>query len=324
MSEDDVGCIFLWCCRAKSTNSPKMNHDDKTREDEAVQLTIDCSHHETKIIGMDTEESDKSIEKPNAPSSPQNSNGSEKNEMKLPQKDKASATPSTKDEDKSSVVVTSSVMNVEDEAKHFTDVERFVSRLEGLADIIVKQNDNNNSIPGQSSAVISDISEKPVVNEISLCWLENKQWTIANHTGNKDLVVESKEVDQHVNILGCNNCVVKIVGKVNSITIDDCCKCGIQFDDVVTSLNVTKSNRLQIQVIGFVPSISVNETDGLSLYLSEEASTSPIFTSKCSELNILIPSEDNDGDLKEIFIPEQFCSNWNGEKWITEVTDIMK
>lgn len=316
MSEDDDRCFFLWCCRAKLTNSSEKNSNEKTGEEEAIQLTIG---HDMKTNDINKDGIDKNIAKPNATPSPQNSNGSAKKEVKETVSEKSL----TKEEDKSPVAVALSATNVEeDDLKCLANVEQLVSRLEELADTIVEKNDN--TVAGQSSVVINDESEQPVVVEETSCWLENKQWTIANHNGNKDLVVQNTEVDQHVNIFRCNDSVVKIVGKVDSITIDGCSKCGILFDDVLASLNVANSDRLKIQVLGFVPSVSVNATDGLSLYLSREASTSPIFTSRCSELNILIPSEDDDRDLTEICIPEQFRSYWNGEKWITEVADIMK
>ena len=46
--------------------------------------------------------------------------------------------------------------------------------------------------------------------------------------------------------------------------------------------------------MGTVPTISVEKTDGCQMYLSQEtAGTTEIITAKSSEMNVLIPTDDD-------------------------------
>ena len=53
--------------------------------------------------------------------------------------------------------------------------------------------------------------------------------------------------------------------------------------------------------MGHVPTISVEKTDGCQMYLSKEsAENSEIITAKSSEMNVLVPKPDDDGDFVSV------------------------
>lgn len=106
-----------------------------------------------------------------------------------------------------------------------------------------------------------------------------------------------------------------------------------------------------LKVLGKVPTISINKTEGCQVYLSKESLHCDIVSAKSSEMNILVPQEDDEfvsvadnsvcclwcANLvlkntivrfsfsvlqKEFPVPEQFKTVWDGSKLATEPTEI--
>ncbi|OXB84537.1 UNVERIFIED_CONTAM: hypothetical protein H355_008013, partial [Colinus virginianus] len=150
--------------------------------------------------------------------------------------------------------------------------------------------------------------------------LEGKKWRVEYQEDKNDLVITNTELKQVAYIFKCNKSTLQIKGKINSITIDNCKKFGLVFDNVVGIVEVINSRDIQIQVMGKVPTISINKTEGCHIYLSEESLDCEIVSAKSSEMNILIPQ---DGDYKEFPVPEQFKTAWDGSKLVTEPAEIV-
>ncbi|NXQ81364.1 CAP2 protein, partial [Nyctibius grandis] len=150
--------------------------------------------------------------------------------------------------------------------------------------------------------------------------LEGKKWRVEYQEDKNDLVINDTELKQVAYIFNCNKSTLQIKGKINSITIDNCKKFGLVFDNVVGIVEVINSRDIQIQVMGKVPTISINKTEGCHIYLSEESLDCEIVSAKSSEMNILIPQ---DGDYKEFPVPEQFKTAWDGSKLVTEPAEIV-
>ncbi|NXC13689.1 CAP2 protein, partial [Corythaeola cristata] len=150
--------------------------------------------------------------------------------------------------------------------------------------------------------------------------LEGKKWRVEYQEDKNDLIITNTELKQVAYIFKCNKSTLQIKGKINSITIDNCKKFGLVFDNVVGIVEVINSRDIQIQVMGKVPTISINKTEGCHIYLSEESLDCEIVSAKSSEMNILIPQ---DGDYKEFPVPEQFKTAWDGSKLVTEPAEIV-
>ncbi|XP_059580385.1 adenylyl cyclase-associated protein 2 isoform X2 [Alligator mississippiensis] len=150
--------------------------------------------------------------------------------------------------------------------------------------------------------------------------LEGKKWRVEYQDDKNDLVITDTELKQVAYIFKCNKSTLQIKGKINSITVDNCKKFGLVFDNVVGIVEVINSRDIQIQVMGKVPTISINKTEGCHIYLSEESLDCEIVSAKSSEMNILIPQ---DSDYKEFPVPEQFKTAWDGSKLVTEPAEIM-
>ncbi|XP_047460513.1 adenylyl cyclase-associated protein 2 [Mugil cephalus] len=149
--------------------------------------------------------------------------------------------------------------------------------------------------------------------------LDGKKWRVEYFEQKRDLVIEETELKQVVYVFSCNNSTVQIKGKINSIIIDNCKKLGLVFENVVGIVEIINSKDIQLQVLGTVPTISINKTEGCQVYLSKDSLKCDIVSAKSSEMNIMIPQDD---DYKEFPVPEQFKTVWDGSKLVTEPTEI--
>nr|KAF6381387.1 cyclase associated actin cytoskeleton regulatory protein 2 [Pipistrellus kuhlii] len=161
---------------------------------------------------------------------------------------------------------------------------------------------------------------RPLQKHAPVFELEGKKWRVEYQEDRSDLVISETELKQVAYIFKCDKSTLQIKGKINSITIDNCKKFGLVFDNVVGIVEVINSKDIQMQVMGRVPTISINKTEGCHIYLSEDALDCEIVSAKSSEMNILIPQ---DGDYREFPIPEQFKTAWDGSKLVTEPAEIM-
>lgn len=150
--------------------------------------------------------------------------------------------------------------------------------------------------------------------------LEGKKWKVENQEGAQNLVIEETELKQVVYAYKCNNSTLQVKNKINSITIDNCKKTGLVFDDVVGIVEIINCRDVKIQVLGKVPTISINKTDGCQVYLSNDSLSCEIVSAKSSEMNILVPNKD--GEFTERPVPEQFKTIWDGQKLVTTATEI--
>lgn len=150
--------------------------------------------------------------------------------------------------------------------------------------------------------------------------LEGKKWRVENFEQKHDLVIEETELKQVVYVFGCNNSTLQVKGKINSIIVDNCKKLGLVFENAVGIIEIINSKGIQLQVLGTVPTISINKTEGCQVYLSKASLNCDIVSAKSSEMNILIPTGED--DYREFPVPEQFKTVWDGSKLVTEPTEI--
>ncbi|KAF3833886.1 hypothetical protein F7725_025090 [Dissostichus mawsoni] len=168
--------------------------------------------------------------------------------------------------------------------------------------------------PGNMNSSKATVQKRP-----PLMMLDGKKWRVENFEQKHDLVIEETELKQVVYVFGCNNSTLQIKGKINSIIIDNCKKLGLVFENLVGIVEIINSKSIQIQVLGKVPTISINTTEGCQVYLSKDSLNCDIVSAKSSEMNILVPQDD---DYREFPVPEQFKTVWNGSRLVTEPTEM--
>ncbi|XP_018495592.1 adenylyl cyclase-associated protein 1 [Galendromus occidentalis] len=162
---------------------------------------------------------------------------------------------------------------------------------------------------------------KPAVVKPPRCELDGKKWIVEFQRDVPQLVLDDVHMNQVVYVYGCQNSVIIVKGKCNSISVDNCKKTSIVFDDIVSTVEFVNCQSVKAQAMGVIPIFSIDKTDGAHIYLSEASAKAEIVTSKASEVNVSVPSGP-DGDYVECAIPEQFKSVWNGKGMKTDILDI--
>ncbi|CAD5234365.1 unnamed protein product [Bursaphelenchus xylophilus] len=183
----------------------------------------------------------------------------------------------------------------------------------------------NTSIPSKVGGSLSKVpaAAKPVVEKPPRTELrDGKFWEVEYHKNNKNIIIEVKDMKQVVYIFKCEGSVVQIKGKCNSVTIDNCKKTSVVFDNLLAQVEIINSQSVEVQSMGTLPTISIQKTDGCQVYLSKDSINAEIVTSKSSEMNVLVPVGD---DFIELPIPEQFKTTFNPttKKLVTGVSDIV-
>lgn len=131
--------------------------------------------------------------------------------------------------------------------------------------------------------------------------------------------ITSKGLKDSVYVEKCSGGVVKIVGKINALTINNCSGTGIVFDDAVSIAEVINSKKVQVQVIGSVPTLVVDKSADIALYASEKSKTiSKIVSSESSSINYLTPEGD---DMIEHPVPYQISSEIKDGKLVSSVVE---
>ncbi|XP_010724956.1 adenylyl cyclase-associated protein 1-like [Meleagris gallopavo] len=91
-------------------------------------------------------------------------------------------------------------------------------------------------------------SQKTSPKQPALLELEGKKWRVENQENATNLVISDTELKQVAYVFKCTNSTLQIKGKINSITLDNCKKLGLVFDDVVGIVEIINSRDIKVQV----------------------------------------------------------------------------
>ncbi|KAL3814140.1 hypothetical protein ACJIZ3_015408 [Penstemon smallii] len=144
-----------------------------------------------------------------------------------------------------------------------------------------------------------------------------RKWVVENQIGRDNLVIDDCDSKQSVYVFGCKNSVLQVQGKVNNITVDKCTKMGIVFKDVVAACEIVNCTSVEVQCQGSAPTISIDNTAGCQLYLSKDSLEASITTAKSSEINVLVPASESDGDWGEHALPQQYIHVYQDGQFVT-------
>lgn len=148
-----------------------------------------------------------------------------------------------------------------------------------------------------------------------------KKWEVEYQDKAIDLVIEA-EPSQAIYMYKCDNSVLTVKGKLNSITLDSCKKTAIIVDTLIASMDVVNCQSCKIQVNDRIPTVNIDKTDGCQVFVQEKTGLGAEFvTAKSSEINICVVKED--GQYSESFVAEQFKTTWKNGKFVTELAEVV-
>lgn len=152
--------------------------------------------------------------------------------------------------------------------------------------------------------------------------LDGNKWIIENFDSPADGPLEIRAAISHsILITRCTKTTIRVVGKANAISLDNCTQCALVIDSLVSAVDVIKSPRFEMQVLGSLPTIMLDQVDGAAIYLSRDSLGTEVFTSKCSGVNVNLPGRNDEDDYEERALPEQMRSVIRDGVLATEIVE---
>jgi len=74
--------------------------------------------------------------------------------------------------------------------------------------------------------------------------LVGASWRVTNQTNNKEIVINANSPRLSVDIINCTGCLIRVVGKVNTINVQQSSKSQILFENAISSIEIVHSNKL--------------------------------------------------------------------------------
>ena len=147
---------------------------------------------------------------------------------------------------------------------------------------------------------------------------QNAKWTVENQV--EPVTIQIEEMKETVYIYGCVGSTITVIGKCKSIILDACKKTNIVFDSIMASCEIVNSQRINVYIKDKASAVAIDKTDGIVVHLPRSSLDTEIVASKSSEMNISWPDEN--GDILERPIPEQYVHRLKGDKVTADVSDL--
>jgi len=138
--------------------------------------------------------------------------------------------------------------------------------------------------------------------------LEGNKWLIEHHDSPGQILEIPASITHSILISRCTKTTIRVLGKANAISLDNCTGCSLVIDSLVSAVDVIKSPKFEMQVLGTLPTIMLNQVDGAQVYLGKESLGTEIFTSMCTAVNVNLPGVGEEDDYVERALPEQVRS----------------
>ncbi|KAL9103771.1 MAG: hypothetical protein Q9163_001230 [Psora crenata] len=151
--------------------------------------------------------------------------------------------------------------------------------------------------------------------------LEGNKWLIENFDDHSGMVEIDAQISHFILISRCTKTTIRINGKANAISVDNCTSLSLIIDSLVSSVDVIKSPKFEVQVLGTLPTIMLDQIDSAQIYLGNQSLKTEVFTSKCTAVNLNIPGASEEDDYTEKALPEQIKSVIRAGQVVSEIVE---
>jgi len=151
--------------------------------------------------------------------------------------------------------------------------------------------------------------------------LTGNKWLVEWQENNNNIEISETELKQTIYIYKCEKSVIKIKGKVNSVSLDGCKRVSVVFEHALALCEMVNCSSIEVQCTGRVPSVAIDKCSGVQFYLSKDGLDAEIVSSKSDQMNILIPDPAGGIDPIEIAVPEQFKTLIKNNKLVTTTVE---
>jgi adenylyl cyclase-associated protein len=151
--------------------------------------------------------------------------------------------------------------------------------------------------------------------------LSGNKWLVEWQENNNSIEINETELKQTIYIYKCEKSVIRIKGKVNSVSLDGCKRVSVVFEHALALCEMVNCSSIEVQCTGRVPSVAIDKCSGVQFFLSKDGLDVEIVSSKSDQMNILIPDPSGGQDPIEIAIPEQFKTLIKNNKLVTSTVE---
>jgi len=199
------------------------------------------------------------------------------------------------------------------------DTEKTHKNPELRGSSVVKDEDLNKkkkvAVPAKAAAAA--VKKPPRLENVNY----GKKWECEYQVGAHDIVIDVKPT-QSLYIFKCEDSVITVRGKLNSVTLDNCKKCAVIVDSLIAAMDIVNCTSCKLQVNDRAPTVSIDKTDGCQVFVQRATGLGTEFvTAKSSEVNICLVEEN--GEYTESFVAEQFRTYFKNGKFVTELYEVV-
>ena len=152
--------------------------------------------------------------------------------------------------------------------------------------------------------------------------LDGNKWIIENFDAPSENVEITAAINHSILISRCTKTTIRINGKANAISVDNCVATSLVIDSLVSAVDVIKSPKFELQVLGVLPTIMLDQVDGASIVLGKDSLGTEVFTSLSTGINLVIPTgEGEQDDYVERAVPEQMKHVVKGNGVVSEIVE---
>jgi adenylyl cyclase-associated protein len=151
--------------------------------------------------------------------------------------------------------------------------------------------------------------------------LSGNKWLVEWQENNNSIEINETELKQTIYIYKCEKSVIRIKGKVNSVSLDGCKRVSVVFEHALALCEMVNCTSIEVQCTGRVPAVAIDKCSGVQLFLSKDGLDVEIVSSKSDQMNILIPDPAGGIDPVEIAVPEQFKTLIKNNKLVTTTVE---
>ena len=172
------------------------------------------------------------------------------------------------------------------------------------------------SIPSKKPKPESMRTKKPARKE-----LEGNKWLIENYDNPNQMLEIEAAISHSILVTRCTKTAIRVIGKANAISFDNCSSCSLIIDSLVSAVDVIKCPKFEMQVLGSLPTILLDQVDSAAIYLGRQSLGTEVFTSMCTGVNINLPGAREEDDYVERPLPEQMKSVVRDGAVVTEIVE---
>ena len=149
--------------------------------------------------------------------------------------------------------------------------------------------------------------------------LDGNKWTVEHYENGTSPIEIDAEKQHSILVSRCKSTTIRVNGKANAISIDNCSRLDLIIDSLVSSVEVINVGNFRMQVLGTLPTVQLDKVDVATLFLSKESIDTEVLTSKCSSVNVTLPPASEQDDSVECPVPEQIKSYIKNGQLVSEI-----